>query len=123
MPAIPAATLLDSWERGEGQHPLHRPLTLLHAANPGQILDELAALTIGERDRRLVALRREWVGSRFDAVAACPQCGELLEFSLDTPDLPLAPAPAYTTLKLDGRSVEVQAIDPEAVRAILSGPR
>jgi len=81
--AIAAASLLEAWEQGERQHPLHRALTLLAVAEPQASIETLADLPIGERDRRLFALRARLFGSRLDAVAACPRCGEMLEISCD----------------------------------------
>lgn len=81
--AIAAASLLDAWEQGERQHPLHRALTLLAVAEPQAPLEALASLPIGERDRRLFALRARLFGGQLDAVAACPRCGELLDISCD----------------------------------------
>jgi hypothetical protein len=81
--AIAAASLLDAWEQGERQHPLHRALTLLAVAEPQASIEALADLPIGERDRRLFALRARLFGPRLDAVAACPRCGEMLEISCD----------------------------------------
>lgn len=81
--AIAAASLLDAWEQGERQHPLHRALTLLSVAEPQTPIEALADLPIGERDRRLFALRARLFGAQLDAVAACPRCGELLDISCD----------------------------------------
>ena len=47
--------ILDVWEAGRQQHELDRALTLLTAAS-GLSRDELADLTIGERDARFRAL-------------------------------------------------------------------
>src|SRR5262245_45255217 len=93
MESIEAALLVGAWERGRAQHPLHRALTLLRVAAPEQGLDALAALGIGERDRRLLELRRRLFGSRFDAVVACPRCSEKLELSFSASDLPAEPEP------------------------------
>ena len=49
--------ILDVWEAGRQQHELDRALTLLAAAYPELSRDELADLTIGERDARLLRLR------------------------------------------------------------------
>ena len=49
--------LLDVWEAGRQQHELDRALTLLAAAHPELRRDELADLTIGERDMQLLRLR------------------------------------------------------------------
>jgi predicted RNA-binding Zn-ribbon protein involved in translation (DUF1610 family) len=76
--------LLDVWEAGRQQHELDRALTLLAAAHPELSRDELADLTIGERDSHLLRLRAAIFGRSARATAECPQCGERVEFSLDT---------------------------------------
>jgi hypothetical protein len=90
---ISAARLLDAWESGLAQHPLGRALQLLQLAEPEQSLDALALLSIGERNRSLLALRERLIGPHFEAVATCPQCGERLEMSFTAQQLRTA-APA-----------------------------
>jgi len=85
--AIAAASLLQAWEQGERQHPLHRALTLLRVAEPQTPMDALADLPIGERDRRLFSLRSRLFGPRVEAVAACPECGEMLDIAFDGRDV------------------------------------
>ncbi|MCW8084282.1 hypothetical protein [Sabulicella glaciei] len=80
---IAAASLLDAWEQGARQHPLHRALKLLQVAEPHTSLEALAELPIGERDRRLFALRARLFGPRLEAVIACPQCGEQMDIACD----------------------------------------
>ena len=50
-------TLLDIWERGLAQPVAWRALLLLAAATPDTPLDELAALSVGQRDSHLLSLR------------------------------------------------------------------
>ncbi len=92
MYAIQASHLADAWERGHVQHPLHRALTLLRVAEPERSIDDLSLLSIGERDRRLVALRRQLFGPRFEAVASCPRCSEKLDLDFTADQLPSEPA-------------------------------
>jgi hypothetical protein len=49
--------------------------------------DGLAALSVGQRDAHLLGLRAAMFGERLDGWAACPRCGERLEFSLGVSDL------------------------------------
>jgi len=76
--------ILDVWEAGRQQHELDRALTLLAALNPELSRDELADLTIGERDAQLLRLRTAMFGGSAGGTSECPQCGERVEFSLDT---------------------------------------
>lgn len=100
-------TILDVWEAGRQQHELDRALTLLAAARPGVSRDELADLTIGERDAQLLRLRTTMFGGSADGTSECPQCKERVEFSLDTRTLADTRAfaePAHQ-VEVDGTSV------------------
>ena len=67
--------LLDVWEAGRQQHELDRALTLLGAAHPELRRDELADLTIGERDMQLLRLRMAMFGGSAGGSSECSQCG------------------------------------------------
>ncbi|MBB4634924.1 phage baseplate protein [Longimicrobium terrae] len=84
MTPLSARALLGAWEAGAAQHPLDRALTVLLAAGTAESRAELAALPLAERDARLLGLRAEMVGPDLSAFTTCGQCGERLEFSLDT---------------------------------------
>ncbi len=87
MPALTPERLLDVWERGQGYSPTVLALALLSAAEPEAAWEGLGALPLGERDRRLLALREETLGRRLEGVASCPACGEPLDVSLDAREL------------------------------------
>lgn len=92
-----AFELVAAWEKGLRQPPVERALTLLAAACP-ESRDELANLSIGARDVRLLELYEHLFGERLDAFAECPACGERLEYSFTRLDLQLGDAlPAPTT--------------------------
>lgn len=74
-------SLLDAWERGLGASPTRRALGLLGAARPGVRSDELADLTLGERDVALLGLRVALFGDQVEALASCPACGTELDVS------------------------------------------
>jgi hypothetical protein len=84
MRALTAGELLDIWEAGFAQTPAERALTLLTAACPETSWDALAALSIGQRDARLLALRERLWGAGMEAVVACPGCRDRLELNLST---------------------------------------
>lgn len=87
MLALNASSLLTAWEQGVSQHPLQRAVKLLALAWPQRTIDEWARVSIGERDRQLLQLRDELFGSKFEAVATCPNCGERLELAFGKQDL------------------------------------
>ncbi len=76
-----AQTLLTTWEQGLRSPPVYRALLLL-AATYSDAREQLATLSIGERNRRLLALRQKLFVATADAVTDCPVCGESLEFTL-----------------------------------------
>ena len=86
MRPLSAAQLLEAWERGLGETRWRRALPML-AASSDSTLEGVAGLSVGERDRRLLKLR-EWVfGSELGSIADCANCGERLEWSIETTNL------------------------------------
>lgn len=96
------------WEAGELRSPLDQSLLLLSAGEPDASLQDLAKLHVGERDRRLLKLREQTIGSRFSCFVECPWCREELQFEFDTGEI-LRNSTAVTTEPLtattDGLSV------------------
>lgn len=87
MGAVAAADILRIWEKGQGQRPVGRALTLLGAACPEMSGEELAALTVGQRDARLFDLREQSFGREICAFVECPQCAERLELAFRASDI------------------------------------
>jgi len=84
MRALSVAVLLDVWEAGFAQAPTERALALLGAACPESSREDLAAISIGQRDMGLLRLREVLWGPWMAAVVVCPCCRERLELALDT---------------------------------------
>jgi hypothetical protein len=85
--AAPApAQLLALLERHGADAQAHRSLALLHASAGGD-RDEPEQLTLGERDRRLAALRRSLFGESIDGWMRCPHCDEEIALSVRVSDL------------------------------------
>ncbi len=106
--------LLGVWEAGEDQHPLDRALTILATACPELTWDELATLSIGQRDARLLALRERTYGPRLDAFVECPQCSESLEFDVTVADLRTAEPDTEETLQLVTNGFELRFRRPHS---------
>lgn len=105
MRALSATELLDVWEQGFNQPLLQRALTLLAAGCPEVPPDELAQLSIGQRDAGLLALRELTFGPQCSAVATCPMCSEKSELEFLTSNFQsegVFEAPPEMELKLDG---------------------
>jgi hypothetical protein len=89
MDNLSASELLDVWERGFARPLPGRILKLLAAAFPDESIDELAELSIGCRDARLLRLRERLFGPELTAVAQCPACGEQVESTFRVDDVRL----------------------------------
>ena len=86
-PLPSAARLLDVWEKGAACSTPRRALILLGAIHPDVDPAALGALPVGRRDALLLRLRARLFGPHLDATAACPACGERLEFTVSVSDL------------------------------------
>ncbi|MDX6695731.1 MAG: hypothetical protein QOF02_3334 [Blastocatellia bacterium] len=87
MRALSASELLEVRERGGSQTPVGRALLLLAAACPETSPEELAQLSVGQRDARLLKLRELTFGPRLHSLATCAACREQLELSFTSADL------------------------------------
>jgi hypothetical protein len=87
MRTLSGQEILYIWETGSGQYPLDRAMTMLAVAGPELSHAELLALSVGQRDAHLLAIRERAYGSQLPCYAECPACGERLEFVLDVTDL------------------------------------
>jgi hypothetical protein len=79
-----AAELLEVWERSAAFGPPERADALLMLALPGE---PAAAPPLGERNARLLELRELLFGGELEGLAACPDCGEAVEYSLSAETL------------------------------------
>ncbi len=100
MRPLSARDIVQAWEWGQEQHPIDRALLLLTLAQPELDLSQAAALTVGQRNVRLLTLREKTLGSRLQGVATCPVCQAALEFSLDVRDI-RGPEPTVTHSVVD----------------------
>ena len=76
--------LLALWERGAQRHPLDRALLLLACARPGEALQDLAEVSIGQRDQTLIAWRCELFGRSMPGYTDCPTCRTRFTFAMDS---------------------------------------
>lgn len=97
MQPLAATDLLSAYERGRGMPPVRQALLLLEAACPGVPRAELAALPVGLRDARLLALRARTFGP-MAGETRCPACQERLELDLRSADLGVEAALAAEAL-------------------------
>jgi hypothetical protein len=83
MRTLSASDLLTIWERGLGQNSVEQALYILGVWT-GEVRENLAALSIGERDAMLFEIYEHLFGPDLEAFAECPACGQRLEYSLNT---------------------------------------
>jgi hypothetical protein len=87
MRPLGAGDILRVWERGEGQCPVEQALLILGVAEPELTRSDLAALSVGERDARLLALREATFGPTVRGLERCPECAQRVEVTLRVGDL------------------------------------
>jgi hypothetical protein len=128
MRALSAGDLLTVWEHGASQRPSQRALSLLAVACGDEAPpDQLARLSLGQRDQRLLNLRERTLGPHLAAISACPACSGVLEFTLNVADIRIAsisePAKtidlAFAGYDLQFRlpdSLDLATLDPSADR-------
>lgn len=101
--------VIDIWERGQSRHPIDRALTMLAVAGPQDSVERLAALSIGERDARLIDAYTALFGSTVTAAACCERCQEDLEFTFGVDEVRAVPrrsAESAYALRVGSFSVE-----------------
>jgi hypothetical protein len=120
MRGLSAAEIVAAWEAGERRSPLDRALMLLWAAGEE---GDTAALPLAERDRLLLAVRAMTFGDTMACVAACPGCGETLEFDLTIAEIaPALVAPEPETIEHDGTNLAIRPIDSRDLALAPSDP-
>lgn len=121
MPSLSAPEVLETWERGLDQPLIQRALLLLRAAYPQEPEEWLAALSIGQRDAELFALREQLFGAEMACVEVCPQCGQRLDLTLNTAEIRAACAPeSETVLSIGKYELEFRCPNSEDLVAALS---
>jgi DNA-directed RNA polymerase subunit RPC12/RpoP len=133
MEHLSAHDIVGIWERGQRRPPAAQALIMLAAAHPDRTPDELGALSLGERDARLLALRELTFGPQLSGYAECPRCGERLELALDArelrdaaPDEPDQPhraaGPAAHTFTAGGYEVRFRLLTTDDLAAAAAAP-
>ena len=115
MRRLSASELLNVWETGLVQPPVRRALTLLAASRPESTADDLATLSIGQRDACLLELREKTFGPVLVCLTRCPACAERLEVTCNAGDLRVPSQPSEPSLlSLSADSFDVQFRPPNS---------
>jgi hypothetical protein len=121
--ALDDSRLFDTWDRAASLARPWRELALLESAS-GIPANELARLTIGERDRLLLALRIGTFGNRLECETRCPECDTRLELAFDASNL-LTPivdiAESDLEIATDAWTVRFRLPDSNDIAAALGG--
>jgi hypothetical protein len=115
MRPLSTTQLLTLWEQGLAQPLAHWALLVLAAACPETTAEQLAELSIGGRDGRILTLR-EWVfGPNLTCLAACPACGEKLELNFQAATIRALPPPETSELMVTHNGYKVRFRLPNSV--------
>jgi hypothetical protein len=121
LPSVPE--LLNFWESSLNHTLLQKAVELLHLAYPDKTIEEVAGLSIGERDTKLLLLRERLFGRLMQNMAVCPECSAKNEWETNTSELltgsPEPPASRLTyTLKEKGYSISFRLPDSRDLAGI-----
>lgn len=123
MACLSAGEILRVCETAAAQAPVERALTILAAATPGSARADLARLSIGERDARLLDVREATFGASATAATACVHCGERVEFTISLAAVRASrPALAEGELEAAGLLLRYRPPNSEDVCAAQASP-
>jgi hypothetical protein len=117
-PVPPDAAVLDVWERSSGLERPWREVALLELAGETSAA-EAAWLPVGERDRRLLALRISLFGRWIPCETRCGTCDERLELELDGEGFAAGPAAADADERIARGSAATRPPDSTDIAAAL----
>jgi hypothetical protein len=110
------------WERGQERHPVDRALLLLGAALPARSRDELASLTVGQRDGLLLLARERTLGPTLQCYVPCPACAQALEFPVEVREIlvadPQAPLEREHEVEAEGVRMRFRLLDSRDLAAV-----
>jgi hypothetical protein len=122
MRGLSARDVVAVWERGQERHPVDRALLLLGAALPARSRDELASLTVGQRDGLLLLARERTLGGTLQCYVPCPACALALEFPVEVREIlvadPTAPVEREHEVEAEGVAVRFRLLDSRDLAAV-----
>jgi hypothetical protein len=118
---LTATDIVQIWDQGQTWHVVDQALLLLAYALPEATPDELQALSVGQRNARLLKIRQVTIGDRLEGLVNCPKCNETLEFNLDVTQLLLSePEIVEREVTMDGWQVHFRLPDSRDLAAMVS---
>jgi hypothetical protein len=107
MRSLLASDVVRAWEAGRDRHPVDRALLLLALGYPDTDWEQLAGLSIGQRNGRLLDLRAATLGATLSSYARCTHCGEALEFQFAAATI-RQPEPASASFSLETEGYDLR---------------
>lgn len=125
MKSPSAEQLLLVWEHGNNYSLLHKTLLLLEMVYPESEPQEIAELSIGERDTRLIRLRNSIFGSSLHNTIDCPKCNSKMEWDMNLQDFIILPTgnpenSAEHELNLDSFQIRFRLPNSRDILGLLS---
>jgi T4 bacteriophage base plate protein len=80
MRTLNTPEVLDIWQTGYGRSVTENSLRLIGLSCDAENIEEMAHLSLGERDNRLMQLRRWFFGNTLNNIAVCPSCSQKVEW-------------------------------------------
>lgn len=87
MRALTVSEIIQLWETAYRYHPVDQALSMLQPVLPDHSRDQLAAMTLGQRDTLLLSLRKATFGDALPGTGHCPACAGTIEFELNCSEL------------------------------------
>ena len=81
------ANILELWEAGVTLSPAQRAVAMASLLEPHTDPAEVSRMPVGQRDAKIMVLRRDLFGDGMDCTAKCPECGVSVEFRLTVSEL------------------------------------
>src|SRR5215212_9118443 len=121
MRTLTAADVISLWEMGHQRSSMDQAVTVLAAAHPEATGEQLWALTLGQRNAHLLAVRERIFGPELGAFSECLNCGKPLEFWLSSDLIKKASQRQGTETEFDltvaGYSLQFRPLDSLDLKA------
>ncbi len=125
MKLLTADEILELWDTTAGTPTLEKSLRLLAKACSAENIAEIARLSIGDRDVRLLQIREWLFGNILRNKANCPKCAETIEWESNTDALHLQSFPQDLSvkdfqLKKNGYTVQFRSLNSLDLLKVMS---
>ena len=112
MRALTVSEIIQLWETAYRYHPVDQALSMLQPVLPDHSRDQLAAMTLGQRDDLLLSLRKATFGDALPGTSRCPACAATIEFELNCSVLQSdVIEPHQESLSQDGYKVKIRPLN------------